>query len=456
MPPITARASNQSASSRRTRLALVVAAIIVLLPGLVTAILYSRHRKTAPPLSSEHAAERDQMVAAAAQKLAVTGNLNVALEEYQKVLGSYPANARTYDALSVIYGRLGQYEKATEAARQSLKLAPDSAAIYEHLGYYALGLQRPEEAHNVVSEAQRAGLDAPGFHKVLYTVAFLAPFGPLKPAMADQVQWFARRPEHESEGLALASNTAAYNGHLSQAREFTQRAVEAATKAGDTNLAALWQENGAVREAAFGNVAEARKQAEAGLKLGASGTRMKAVAALALAMAGDTARAEALADEVNKLAPQDTQMQLVWLPAVRAQIALAKKDSRQAVEDLAISVPVELGESGVGPTPSCMYSTYLRGQAYLHDKDATAAATQFEKILTHNGVVWNCWTGALATLGRARANVLAAEEMEGQDAEDARVRAVLAYKDFLRLWKEADTDLPVLTQAKEELANLQP
>jgi eukaryotic-like serine/threonine-protein kinase len=454
MSPITERATKRSSTSRRTRLALIVAAVIVLLPGLITAILYSRHRKTVQPLSAESAAERDKMVAATAQKLALSGDLKTALDEYQQILKSYPADARTYDALSVVYGRLGQYDKATEAARQALKLAPDHPAVYEHLGYYALALQRPEEAHNIVREGQKAQLDAPGFHKVLYTVTFFAPLGPLKPAMSDQLQWFARRPEYESDGLALASNTAAYTGHLSQARDLTQRAAEAATKAGDIDLAAVWRENSALREAAFGNLAEGRKQAEAGLKLGAASGHTKILAALALAMAGDPARATALAQEASRQLPDDTLVQLVWLPAVRAQVALGKKNSRQAIEDLSVALPLELGESLIGPNPSCMYSTYLRGQAYLYDQNATAATIEFQKILNHNGVVWNCWTGALAHLGLARARLLASVEFEGEDAEDARVEAVLAYRDFLKLWKEADPEIPLLTQAKEESAGV--
>ena len=113
------------------------------------------------------------------------------------------------------------------------------------------------------------------------------------------------------------------------------------------------------------------------------------------------------------------------------------------------------GESRFGPNPACLYTAYLRGEAYLADQKGTAAATQFQKILDHDGVVWNCWTGALAHFGLARAQVLEAQEAEGQDVDDYRLKALMAYKDFLRLWKDADPDVPVLTQAKDELANMQ-
>jgi eukaryotic-like serine/threonine-protein kinase len=108
---------------------------------------------------------------------------------------------------------------------------------------------------------------------------------------------------------------------------------------------------------------------------------------------------------------------------------------------------------------SCLYSVYVRGQAYLAAGQANAAAAEFQKILDHSGIVWNCWTGALAHLGVARANALQSRTLQGQgqgaDADAARVRALAAYKDFLTLWKDADPDIPIYKQAKAEYAKLQ-
>ena len=84
-----------------------------------------------------------------------------------------------------------------------------------------------------------------------------------------------------------------------------------------------------------------------------------------------------------------------------------------------------------------------------------AAAAEFQKIIDHNGIVWNCWTGALAHLGVARAYVLQARTLEGAEEDAARWRAVAAYRDFLALWKEADPDIPVYKQAKAEYTRLQ-
>ncbi len=104
---------------------------------------------------------------------------------------------------------------------------------------------------------------------------------------------------------------------------------------------------------------------------------------------------------------------------------------------------------------SCLYPTYIRGQAYLAAGQGKAAAAEFQKILDHSGIVWNCWTGALAHLGVARANALEARSLQGADADIARRRAIASYKEFLTLWKDADPDVPILKEAKAEYAKLQ-
>jgi len=104
---------------------------------------------------------------------------------------------------------------------------------------------------------------------------------------------------------------------------------------------------------------------------------------------------------------------------------------------------------------SCLYHVYIRGEAYLAAGQGKEAAAEFQKIIDHSGIVWNCWTGALAHLGVARANALQARSSSGADADLARSRALAAYKDFLTLWKDADPDVPILKEAKAEYAKLQ-
>src|SRR6202790_1402124 len=148
-------------------------------------------------------------------------------------------------------------------------------------------------------------------------------------------------------------------------------------------------------------------------------------------------------------------MQSLWRPAIQAQLALERKNPIPALNALQAASPIELGQIAFVVNISCLYNVYVRGAAYLAAGQGNAAAAEFQKILDHSGIVWNCWTGALAHLGVARANALQARTSQGADADAARVRALVAYKDFLTLWKDANPDIPILKQAKAEYAKLQ-
>jgi tetratricopeptide (TPR) repeat protein len=191
------------------------------------------------------------------------------------------------------------------------------------------------------------------------------------------------------------------------------------------------------------------------LKLAPASRAVESEAALAFAMAGDTARAESLAQDLGKRFPLDTQMQSLWLPAIQAQLALDRKNPAAALSALLPVSPIELGEIVFVPNSSCLYHVYVRGEAYLAAGQGSAAAAEFQKIIDHSGIVWNCWTGALAHLGVARANALQSRTSQGADADAARVRALAAYKDFLTLWKDADPEIPILKEAKAEYSKLQ-
>jgi hypothetical protein len=115
---------------------------------------------------------------------------------------------------------------------------------------------------------------------------------------------------------------------------------------------------------------------------------------------------------------------------------------------------IELGQIGFVANISCLYHVYVRGEAYVAAGQGSAAAAEFQKIIDHSGIVWNCWTGALAHLGVARANALQSRTSQGADADAARTRALAAYKDFLTLWKDADPDVPILKEAQTEYDEL--
>jgi len=399
----------------------------------------------------EHASEREKLVIAADYYSTVTGELDKASQKYQESIESYPRSAAAYVNLGIVYSAQGQYEKAAEITRRGLRLAPDRVALYGNLTNYTLALKRFDDARQNIHEAQIRKADDFILHNALYALAFL---GSDSAAMAEQQQWLAGKPEGNS-GLALASDTEAYGGHLAKARELTKRAVDFAIRADSKENGAIWQAIAAQWEAAYGNPAEARQLAAEALKLVPTSEGVEVEAALAFAMLGDAAPTESLARDLGKRFPLDTQMQLLWLPAIQAQLSLDKKNPAAALNTLQAASPIELGQINFVTNLSCLYHVYVRGEAYLADGQGGAAAAEFQKILDHGGIVWNCWTGALARLGVARANALQAKTSHGADADTARVRALAAYQDFLALWEDADPDIPILKQAQSEYAKLQ-
>ena len=400
----------------------------------------------------EHASEREKLAIAAQYYGTVTGELEKAAQTYQEWIASYPQRSGPHVGLGNVYCEQGQYQKARDEFRESLRLAPESGGPNVNLANTLLALERFDEAGQTIEQAQARKLDYYMFHNLLYALAFLR--GDAS-AMTEQQQWFAGKPE-ENFGLSLASDSEAYEGHLGKARKLTKRFVESAIHADSKENGAIWLENSALREAAVGNLRDAKQAATDGLKLVPTSQGVEVEAALAFAMAGDAAHAESLAPDLNQRYPLDTQVESLWLPVIQAQLALNHKDATGAINRLQAALPpIEYGQIQFLVNTSCLYPTYIRGQAYLAAGQGKEAAVEFRKILDHSGIVWNCVTGALAHLGVARANVLQARASQGTDADAARARALAAYKDFLTLWKDADPDIPILKHAKAEYAKLQ-
>ena len=398
----------------------------------------------------DHASEREKLAITATYYLN-TGELGKAGQAYQEEINSYPRSQGAHLNLGVVYAEQGQYEKSVEMSQDELQLNPDNVAPYDNLADSFIALQRFDDARKMIREARAKKLEDYITRMAEYILAF---YSADSTGMAEQLQWFNGKPE-ENYGLALAADTEAYHGHLDSARELVKRAVESAVRADSKENAGVWLENMALYEASIGNREEARRKAAEGLRLAPGSQGVNSEAALAFAMAAEHAQAEALAKELNSQHPLDSQVQSLWLPAVRAELDLRSDKPQAAVEDLQAASGIDFGQFTFVNNMSCLYDIYIRGEAYLDAAKGSASANEFQKNIDHNGIVWNCWTGALAHLGVARANALQARTSHGADADAARVRALAAYKDFLTLWKDADPDIPVLKQAKAEYAKLQ-
>ncbi len=398
----------------------------------------------------EHASRRENLGITADYYNDVTGELDKAAQAYHNLIANYPRKWGPHIALGNVYSSQGLYAKAGDEYREAVHLGNDSN--YENLANTALALQQVDEALEAIQEAKAHKSDGYLLHLQLYAVGFLKSD---TQRMGEQQRWFAAHPDVEHDGAALASDTEVFAGHVMKSRELTRHAVEAAIRADSKEGAAIWEENAALREAALGNTAEARRFAAEGLKLSPGSQGVQAEAALALAMSGDTAQPVPLMQQLEKRYPLDTQVQTLWLAPIRAQVQLDRGNPAAALASLPEIGALEFGLIPFLNNLSCVYPAYIRGEAYLAAGRGVPAAAEFQKILDHSGVVWNCWTGALAHLGLARANALQAKISPGSDADAARARAIRAYNDFLTLWKDADPDVPILKQAKAEYARLQ-
>ena len=231
-------------------------------------------------------------------------------------------------------------------------------------------------------------------------------------------------------------------GEFTKARELTRRAVDSARRAQEKETAAEYLGHNAVREAIVGSSAVAKEDAQSAIAE-INGKNAEGFSAIAFALTGDAANANRLIDDLGKRFSQDTFVQFDYLPMARAGLALTTGNAANAVAALTVASPYELGHTNNDFT-FALYPVYLRGESYLAAKDGSAAITEFQKILDHSGVVGNEPIGALAHLGLGRAYALSGDS----------AKAKTAYQDFFALWKNADSDIPLLNQAKAEYAKL--
>jgi len=386
--------------------------------------------------------EREKFEVTALYYTLATGEQEKANQTYGLWMQVYPRDYLAYLNLGSGDMILGHYEEAATETRGGLRLEPNDVVLYGNLAQIYMALNRFDEARITTEDALGRKLDAGYLHVNLYALAF---FQGNAAAMKQQADWAAGKPGVEDWMLSLESDTEARTGRLGKARELSRQAVESARRNDEKEPAALWQANAAIREALFGNSDAARRNAAAAVALAPGSHDAEAQAALAYALAGDALRAQSLADDLSKRFPQDTVVQSVWLPSVGAQLEVGRKNPARGIELLQAAAPYEMGMLSGSAVNSCLYPVYVRAEVYLNAQQGAAAAAEFQKILGHRGLFWNCATGALAHLGLARADVLAGDA----------VKARTAYQDFLALWKDADPDIPILRAAKAEAAKLQ-
>jgi tetratricopeptide (TPR) repeat protein len=368
-----------------------------------------------------------------------TGELEKAAQVFELWQQTYPRDAEPYGNLGALYAALGNEAKALDETKEDMRLDPDAAATYIDLGGDYVALNRLKEAETVFKQAEERKLESEALLGNRYLVAFLKGDVAQMESLAASAMG---KPGTEDFLLAEQADTEAWYGRLEKARELTRHAMDSALHNDAKESAAMYQAVAGLREVESGNREQARADVNAALKL-APNRDVWAIAALVLARTGDTAAADKLAAELDKSFPLDTLVQRYWLPTIRAGVALQHKDPRQAIERLRASSTIELANPTIVTVFLC--PVYLRGEAYLMLQDGDAAAAEFQKYIDHWGLVDNFPWAALARLGLARAYAIQGDT----------TRARSAYQDFLKLWKDADPDVPILKQAKAEYEKLQ-
>jgi eukaryotic-like serine/threonine-protein kinase len=384
----------------------------------------------------DRSSEAEKYWITASYHKAVTGNIEKAIETCRLWIQAYPRAEGPHVFLAgAVLSVIGENQKAFDEATEAIRLNPKFPVPYFQRMVLAMILNRLDVAKATYAQAQERKLYYPLFSLGMYELAFLEDDAP---EMAKHAAKVTGMPGWEDQMLALEADTAAYSGRLKDARDLSRRAMDSAQRAGEKDPPVMYLVTSGLREAWFGNTNEARSNVTSALKR-SSNRDVLYFAALALTYSKDDARARELAGDLNKRFPEDTIVQFNYLPTLRARLALNKGNASEAVENLRIAEPYELGVSTDCPFNwSAMYPVFVRGEAYLAARQGNQAAAEFQKILDHRGLVVNQPIAPLAYLGLARAYAL--------QGDTAKAKAV--YQDFFKLWKDADPDIPVLQQAK--------
>jgi tetratricopeptide (TPR) repeat protein len=391
----------------------------------------------------DRTSDREKFFITAAYEMQVTGNMEKAQQTCELWAQTYPRDFEPHGFLpGAIYPILGKYEKSVEEAKKVIELDPDVVFGYNVLAWSYQFLDRQAEAETTLQRAAERKLEMPDLLIQRYDIAFLRGD---KAGMERAVALSQGKSDAEDLITALDAFGLAYSGHLQQARRKSQRAVDRALQSAQRETAALFEAGAAVREAFFGIKPAARQSAMAALKL-SKGRDVEYGAAFALALSGDVSESPKLARDLETRFPEDTAVRFSYVPALRALLALNQGEPAKAVEQLRVAIPYELGTapSSFFGFFGTFYPIYLRGEAYLAANRGAEAAAEFQKILDHRAIVFSDPIGALARLQLGRAFALSGD----------KIKAKAAYQDFLTLWKDADSDLPILKQAQAEYAKL--
>jgi serine/threonine protein kinase/tetratricopeptide (TPR) repeat protein len=362
----------------------------------------------------------------------VTRDLEKTTETYQLYARTYPRDITPHINLGVQYSNAGEQEKAIQEFQEALRLDPRVSTPYSNMVSAYTILDRYDEAKAIAEKAFAQKLESPSIHYELLRLAYIQGD---RAAAEKEIQWAAGRAE-EYAIVSVQADNAYYLGQRRKAQELTKSAVDLAKRRNLSAVAAGYLAGEALLSAVYGDCESARTHGREAVALVDQDTiRAANTAAGAFGFCGDAAQAQKIADQISKESPTDTLWNAVGLPSIRATIELKRDQPAKAIELLASAAPYERGDGSE--------TVYLLGLAHLRARHGAEAAAEFQKMLDHKGAYWGPLY-PLAYAGLARAAVLSGDT----------AKAKKAYQDFLALWKDADSDLPLLAEARKEYAAL--
>ena len=379
----------------------------------------------------ERVSERERLYIAAGYYDNVTGELERYFETLELWKRTYPRDAPPHNNLSLKYAELGQFGKAVEEAREAIRLNPNSASGYSLLAGAFTGLNRFDEAQEIIRQAGARRLETTAMHGTLFRIAF---FRRDAATMKQQIESLSGKPdEHVAQNWQ--ADAAAFSGRLRESREFTSHAIELAAARDLKDVVAQTVARATARDAQLGDCKLVKEQIAKALAISRRQQTM-VPAGITLATCGELSQAQAIIGELARRFPKDTIPNKASLPLVQAVIELRRGNAAEAIRLLETTRPYE--------GYALFQIAYLRGRAYLDEQKGADAAAEFQKILDHRGWQAISHLFPLAHLGLARAAVL-----QGDTA-----KARKAYQDLLALWKDADAGSVILIEAKREYEKL--
>jgi eukaryotic-like serine/threonine-protein kinase len=376
----------------------------------------------------DRASQREKLLVSWNYYGSVTGEWDRTNEQLEVWKSMYPRDWEPFNLLANRYTLVGPFDSAIANGREALRLNPKDARAYVNLAVGFMGLNRFDEAKNILREAQQQKLETTNMHARLYQMAFMQGDAA---AMKEQIDWAANRPDAD----VWQAQAAQANGEQTRANQFYDHAIALSRQSDSKELTSQLLAQQAWRNAALGNCGLVAQVTKAALDLSREQANL-INAANALAVCGQTGAAQSLIDEAAKQFSLDTLLNTVSVPLIRAQIELARGNAAQAVQLLEPARKFEAyGE---------FWPQYVRGQAYLKLKNGAQAASEFQSIIDDRGWYPLSPLYPLAHLELARAAVL------NGDMATARK----SYQDFFTLWKDADSSLPILIEARKEYEKL--